>query len=360
MENPYTGRTPYELNSIVIPALTLESGEVLKEVELVYERTGRKGGPVVLICHALTGNHLVKGTVGNEGWWDRLLGPGSYLDTDQYNVISFNVLGGNDGSTGPASIDPSTGEPYGRNFPRITVRDMVNAQYLALKELSITHLHAVIGGSLGGMQALEWGMMHPASTDKVFALAVTPTLGDYGLAFNHIGITAIESDPDYQKGNYSPGSRLKGLEMARMVGMVTYRTPTLFDDRFKREEAPTCFQVESYLDYQGGKLAKRFDPNSYLTLLKAMNSHDVGRNRSGTLVSLAKNYGTELITIGYEGDLIYDPHKMETFTNEVRRGRHYFISTSFGHDGFLVEFEKWGSIISSHLNDHRTKRVVNA
>jgi homoserine O-acetyltransferase/O-succinyltransferase len=359
MENPHTRAARYEVNSITIPTLTLESGETLKGVELAYEKTGSANGPVILICHALTGNHIVKGTPGKNGWWDGLIGPGSYLDTDEYTILSFNVLGGNDGSTGPASIDPPTGRRYGREFPAVTVRDMVKAQYLALKELNIPHVHAVIGGSLGGMQALEWGMMFPSFVDKVFALAVTPTLSDYGLAFNHIGIQAIESDPDFQNGHYPEGAHIKGLEIARMAGMVTYRTPLLFDDRFKREEAQSGFQVESYLNYQGRKLASRFDPNSYLTLLKAMNSHDLSRGRGCTLDDIAEHYPTELITISYEGDLIYSPEYMERFTNRVRSGRHYFVSTAFGHDGFLVEFEKWGSMISSHLKNVQTKRVVN-
>ncbi|WP_175990269.1 homoserine O-acetyltransferase [Bacillus sp. Marseille-Q1617] len=359
MENPHTQTTRYEVNSITIPSLTLECGSTLEQVELAYERIGRKDGPVILICHALTGNHLVKGTPGSIGWWDGLIGPGSYLDPDEYTILSFNVLGGNDGSTGPGSINPSTGQPYGRDFPKVTVRDMVKAQYLALKGLAIPHLQAVIGGSLGGMQALEWGMMYPSYVDKVFALAVTPALSDYGLAFNHIGIQAIESDPDFQNGHYSPGTHLKGLEIARMAGMVTYRTPQLFDDRFKREEAQSCFQVESYLNYQGKKLAKRFDPNSYLTLLKAMNSHDLTRDRACSMEDIARNYPTELITISYEGDLIYSPQYLESFTNQVRAGRHYFVSTAFGHDGFLVEFEKWGSMISSHLKKYQPNRVVN-
>jgi homoserine O-acetyltransferase/O-succinyltransferase len=359
MENPHTSKRQYEVNSITIPTLTLECGDTLEQVELVYERIGNTEGPVVLICHALTGNHLVKGTPDCKGWWEGLIGANSYLDTDEYAILSFNVLGGNDGSTGPASINPATGKPYGRHFPSVTVRDMVKAQYLALKELSIPHLHAVIGGSLGGMQALEWGMMYPFFVDKVFALAVTPALSDYGLAFNHIGIQAIESDPGFQSGDYSSGTLLKGLEIARMVGMVTYRTPRLFDDRFNREEAQSSFQVESYLNYQGRKLAKRFDPNSYLTLLKAMNSHDLSRNRDCTLDDIAADYPTELITISYEGDLIYSPQYLERFTIQVRSGRHYFVSTEFGHDGFLVEFEKWGSMISLHLKQYQPNRVVN-
>ncbi|PFA67393.1 homoserine O-acetyltransferase [Bacillus sp. AFS015802] len=353
MENSYS----YEVSSITIPSLTLESGKTLQNVQLAYERTGNKGGPVILICHALTGTHIVKGTSEDRGWWDGLIGPRSYIDTNRYNVIAFNVLGGCEGSTGPASNRSDTGERYGPDFPHITIRDMVHAQYEALQQLSIDHIEAVIGGSLGGMQALEWGAEYPSFIKKVFALAVSPALNDYGIAFNHIGITAIEGDPDFQKGYYPEGATLKGLEIARMVGMVTYRTQELFDQRFQRQRTNEQYNVESYLDYQGKKLGKRFDPNSYLTLLKAMNTHDIGRGRGGT-EKVAESYQCELISISYEGDLIYSPQYLKEFTEGVPKGEHYFIPTAFGHDGFLVEFGKWGGIISSHLTNLRVQRVV--
>ncbi|NMH68918.1 homoserine O-acetyltransferase [Bacillus sp. RO3] len=357
MEKPHT----YEVNSITIPSLTLESGVTLSNVELSYERTGNHEGPSILVCHALTGNHIVKGTTEDRGWWDGLIGPGSPIDTEKYHVIAFNVLGGCEGSTGPASTNPDTGERYGPSFPAITIRDMVHAQYEALQLLSVEHLEAVIGGSLGGMQALEWGALYPEYIKKVFALAVTPALNDYGLAFNHIGITAIQEDPAFQGGDYPPGALLKGLEIARMVGMVTYRTQKLFNQRFQRRGKKGRYHVESYLDYQGEKLGKRFDPNSYLTLLKAMNSHDIGRERGGT-EEAAKHYPCELITISYEGDSIYSPQDQKEFTELVSKGNHYFISTSFGHDGFLVEFEKWGPIIASHLQNqnHHVPRVFTS
>ena len=353
MEKSYS----YEVSSITIPSLTLESGTTLQHVNLSYERTGNKEGPVILVCHALTGTHIVKGTSEDRGWWDGLIGPRSYIDTERFNVIAFNVLGGCEGSTGPTSINPETGERYGPAFPDITIRDMVHAQYEALQQLDIDHIEAVIGGSLGGMQALEWGALYPSYLNKVFALAVSPALNDYGIAFNHIGIKAIEGDPDFQEGHYPQGATLKGLEIARMVGMVTYRTQELFDKRFQREETNDRFNVESYLDYQGKKLGKRFDPNSYLTLLKAMNSHDIGRERE-SIEKVAESYQCELISISYKGDLIYSPQYLKDFTNQVPKGEHYFIPTAFGHDGFLVEFEKWGGIIASHLKNHHMQRVV--
>ncbi|MBN8193924.1 homoserine O-acetyltransferase [Bacillus sp. NTK074B] len=353
MENSYS----YEVSSITIPSLTLESGMELKHVTLAYERTGRKDGPVILVCHALTGTHIVKGTSEDRGWWSGLIGPGSYIDTERFNVVAFNVLGGCEGSSGPTAVNPATGERYGPDFPPITIRDMVHAQYEALQQLSVNHVEAVIGGSLGGMQALEWGVLYPSYINKVFALAVSPALNDYGLAFNHIGITAIEGDPGFLNGHYSQGAALKGLEIARMIGMVTYRTQELFDQRFQRERTNEQFNVESYLDYQGKKLGKRFDPNSYLTLLKAMNSHDIGRERGG-LDTVAESYRCELISISYEGDLIYSPQYLKDFTEQVPNGEHYYIPTAFGHDGFLVEFEKWGGIISSHLKNPQVRSMV--
>ena len=348
---------PYEVSSITIPSLTLESGKTLPNVHLSYERTGNKEGPTILVCHALTGTHIVKGTSEDRGWWDGLIGPDSYIDTNHYHVISFNVLGGCEGSTGSTAINPVTGERYGPDFPSVTIRDMVHAQYEALQQLSVDHIEAVIGGSLGGMQALEWGALYPDYINKVFALAVTPALNDYGLAFNHIGISAIEGDPEFQRGHYPEGASIKGLEIARMIGMVTYRTQELFDQRFQREQTNDRYHVESYLDYQGKKLGKRFDPNSYLTLLKAMNTHDIGRGRGG-MEKVAESYSCELISISYEGDLIYSPDYLREFTNTAPKGEHYFISTAYGHDGFLVEFEKWGGIIASHLKNQHVRKVV--
>ncbi|MFD2679358.1 homoserine O-acetyltransferase MetX [Bacillus seohaeanensis] len=342
------------VSSIRIPALTLESGEILKDINLVYERSGNINGPVILICHALTGNHLVSGDDDQPGWWAGLVGPGCYIDTNEFQIISFNVLGGCDGSTGPASLSPITGKRYGPDFPEITIRDMVSAQHTALQTLGIKKLEAVIGGSLGGMQALEWGLMFPQFVQKIFPLAVTPELSDYGIAFNHIGIRSIENDPHWNNGYYEENCEIKGLEIARMAGMVTYRTGALFAERFTRGQNNQQFEVQSYLDYQGNKLRSRFDANSYLTLLRAMNTHDIKRGREDWKELLA-NLPCELIGISYDGDLIYEQASLKVLTEIIPDSTHYFIPTVFGHDGFLVEFEKWGGIIQSHLTKLKVK-----
>jgi homoserine O-acetyltransferase/O-succinyltransferase len=339
----------YETGTVPIGEFILESGKTLRGAQLKYEMTGRQAGPVILVCHASTGSHLGVGTEEKPGWWRGLISPSSYINTDDYLVVTFNVLGGCDGSTGPASINPETGEPYRMTFPQLTVRDIVHAQYKALDELGISSLEAVIGGSLGGMQALEWGLLYPSFVKKMFLLASTPYFSDYGIAFNYIGKTAIISDPNWQDGNYVHSSDVNGLKVARIAGMVTYRSRELFDGRFNRSKASEDqFQVESYLAYQGKKLANRFDPNSYLYLMEAMNSHDIGRDRGGWREA-ASQFQPELAALGFTNDLIYPPAVMKEFASLVPGAAYYEIETLFGHDGFLTEFEKWGYLIKEHL-----------
>ncbi|MCP3741509.1 homoserine O-acetyltransferase [Rossellomorea sp. BNER] len=345
-----------ETGKVFIGNLALESGEELEEVELAYERCGADGAPVILVCHALTGSQYAVGTDEEPGWWHGLIGTNKAVDLNSYQVVTFNVLGGCNGSTGPLSINPSTGEKYRTNFPKITIRDIVNAQHKALWNLGIDTLLAVIGGSLGGMQALEWGLLYPSFIEKIIVLAATSQLSDYGIAFNTIGTAAIENDPGWNGGYYKHPEEVKGLEVARIAGMVTYRSPYLFDQRFQRKEKEnSTYEVESYLKYQGKKLTRRFDPNSYLYLLQAMNSHDIGRGRGG-MEEAARSYKPEVIGIGFQHDLIYPPNKIKEFTELIPRGTYYYIPTQFGHDGFLVEFERWATILSSHLADHTRQK----
>ncbi len=328
------------MGTVSIGQLTLESDQLLPEVELAYERVGKSSAPAVLVCHALTGDQYAVGTADQPGWWAGLIGPGKAVDTEQFQVITFNVLGGCNGSTGPLSINPETGKPYRGTFPELTIRDMVKAERKALELLGIDHLTAVIGGSLGGMKTLEWARLYPEFLDTAITLAVTPYYGDYGVAFNHIGIQAIENDPEFQAGDYPAGIRLKGFEIARMAGMVTYRSSRLFNGRFGRARGDEAFEVQSYLDYQGRKLAGRFDPNSYLTLLKAMNTHDVGD----------AELSTELLSISYSHDLLYPGELMIPWVENQPNAKWEAIETDFGHDGFLVEFEKWGHHVQDQLH----------
>ena len=326
--------------SVSIGSLALESGETLANVELAYERCGKKGAPVVLICHALTGDQWAVGTAENPGWWAGLAGPGKAVDTDKFQVITFNVLGGCSGSTGPLSINPHTGTPYQAAFPAITIRDMVNAEYAALKELGIAGVAAVIGGSLGGMKTLEWGRSYPGFVKAIFPLAVTPAYSDFGVAFNFIGIQSIVNDPKFNGGNYGNSADLKGFEIARMAGMVTYRSGAMFNERFRRSGGKGTFQVESYLAYQGQKLAKRFDANSYVALLYAMNTHDVSEARMEV----------EIFSLSYTHDLLYPSDGMIPWLKSQPNAAWEIVDTQFGHDGFLVEFEKWDHHISRKLN----------
>ncbi|WP_188454688.1 homoserine O-acetyltransferase MetX [Virgibacillus oceani] len=326
----------------------LTSGETLERVTLHYESVGPASAPVILVCHALTGNHYTVGTEDNPGWWDGLIGTNKYIDTDKFQVITFNVLGGCDGSTGPTSLNPNTSENYRADFPAITIRDMVHATHQALQELQIRKLAAVIGGSLGGMQVLEWGLLYPAVTDKLIILAATPVFSDYGIAFNHIASSAIKADRNWNDGFYEAEFDLKGLEIARMIGMVTYRSSDLFSSRFNREKANDDYRVSTYLDYQGEKLMRRFDPNSYLTLLNAMNSHDVGLNRGGWRQAV-KNYQCPLLTISFDNDLIYEPKQIKELSEHVPDSFYYHVQTDFGHDGFLTQFERWGHVVKEFL-----------
>lgn len=342
-----------QINHIVadldIGSLTLESGEVLEHVVLRYERVGCPNAPVLLVCHALTGSHLAVGTSDNPGWWNGLIGKGKTIDPQHFfQIITFNVIGGCNGSSGPASINPKTGNPYRMNFPYISIRDMVHAQFAGLKKLGITKLAAVIGGSLGGMQAMEWGLLYPNTVEKLVILAATPALSDYGIAFNHIAATAIQTDPSWNGGNYEKGVLLSGLGIGRMIGMISYRSPDLFTKRFARKETTTGFSVTSYLDYQAKKLMQRFDANSYLYLLRAMNDHDIGRKRGGWK-NAAKSYPMPILFLSYTKDLIYEPCDIQQFAEIVPNGVHHRIDTDYGHDGFLVEFEKWGKYIRDFL-----------
>lgn len=335
--------------SVEIGNFQTESGNLLEQVELSYESCGPLDAPVILVCHALTGNQYATGTQEKPGWWSGMIGPGKVIDTNVFQVITWNVLGGCSGSTGPATINPTTGEPYRSSFPTITIRDMVHAEKQGLQALGIDRLHAVVGGSLGGMRVLEWGLLYPKDMDLLIPLAVTPYLSDTGIAFNYIGIHAIETDANYCNGNYKSSSDIKGFETARMAGLVTYRSEQLHKDRFARKtRSDGLFEIESYMKYQGTKLTERFDANSYLTLLRAMNTHDIGRDRGGIEIA-AKQFEAKVITIAFTHDLLYPPEDICSFAHLVPDHHFCMVNTRFGHDGFLTEFETWGNILTVHL-----------
>lgn len=354
-------KSKQETGTINIGNLELESGKTLSDVELAYERAGAIHAPVILVCHALTGSQVAVGTEDDPGYWSSFIQQDGYIDLNQFQTYSFNVLGGCNGSTGPEDINPETGVPYQADFPFITVRDMVHAQKKALDILGVGSLKAVIGGSLGGMQVLEWGILYPDYMEKLFPLAVTPYLNDYAISFNHIARLSIMNDPNWNDGFYPEDAKPeKGLSLARMVGMVTYRSGELFNERFSRQEKnpagrshqETAYEIESYLNYQGKKLTSRFDPNSYLYLLKAMDTHDIGRDRGGWENAIS-GIKAPLFAVGFRNDLLFPPGSLQSLVETIREedgdAAFYEVDTTFSHDGFLVEFEKWGDLIKSRL-----------
>ncbi|WP_346726761.1 homoserine O-acetyltransferase MetX [Bacillus suaedaesalsae] len=348
-------------DEVHIGTFTTESGISIPDVVISYERAGPTHGPIIFVCHALTGNQCSIGLNDSPGWWSGLIGEGKNIDTSRWQVITMNVLGGCSGSTGPQSMIHEN-QQYKARFPFVTVRDIVHSHYLALKKLGIHQVHAIIGGSLGGMQVLEWGIMYPDFAKMLFPLATSPYLSDYGIAYNTISRFAITNDPSWNDGEYDTNPNV-GLSIARMVGMISYRSREQFNNKFSREaregwgnhHEEKAFQIESYLHYQGEKFVNRFDANSYLYLLKAMDSHDIGRGRGGWLRAL-ESISAKVVAISYKGDLIYPSETLEQLVEALKdknpTSKHIEVDTSFGHDGFLVEYEKWGHLIEEELNEN--------
>jgi homoserine O-acetyltransferase len=350
--------------------LELERGGVLPEVRIAYETWGRLNEArdnVVLVEHALTGDSHVVGEAGeghpSPGWWNSLIGPGQAVDPEDWFVVAANVLGGCQGSTGPASPAPD-GRPWGSRFPYVTVRDQVAAERALLTELGITRLAAVVGGSMGGMRALEWAVSHPDDVDRCVVLASTPYATAEQIAWCQPQLLAIRSDPHYAGGDYYDTDQRPdtGLGLARRIAHVTYRTETELDDRFGRQaqlgEDPFSlseraagrgrFAVESYLDHHAGKLARRFDANSYVVLTEAMNSHDVGRDRGGIEAALAR-VTADCTVVSVDTDRLYPPRLSDELHAALPVSTRVSITSAYGHDGFLIEEEQVGSVVREAL-----------
>ncbi|KAA0545326.1 homoserine O-acetyltransferase [Bacillus sp. BGMRC 2118] len=353
-------KIPVKHGEVTIGQFTTESGVSLENVIISYERAGPLDAPIIFVCHALTGNQYSIGTPESPGWWSGLIGENKHIDTNKWQVITMNVLGGCSGSTGPTSENEDH-KPYNSTFPFITVRDIVRSHYLAMQQLGIGEVHAIIGGSLGGMQVLEWGIMYPDFAKLLFPLATAPYFSDYGIAYNTISRFAITNDPSWKEGDYETNPHA-GLSIARMIGMISYRSREQFNNRFDREKREgwgqnhreKAYQIESYLHYQGEKFVNRFDANSYLYLLKAMDSHDIGRGRGGWLEAI-KLITAKVVAFSYKGDLIYPSETTNQLVENLKHrngaSKHIEVDTIFGHDGFLVEFEKWGHVIEEELNE---------
>jgi homoserine O-acetyltransferase/O-succinyltransferase len=348
--------------SMEIGALDLELGGRIEAVTVAYRTWGRLnavGDNAVLVLHALTGDSLA---AGSGGWWEPLIGPGLALDTDHAFVVCANILGGCQGTTGPASDDPLAGRPYGMRFPLITIGDIVNTQRALVERLGVRKLVA-IGGSIGGFQALEWATRHPELVSGVAPVAATGALDAQGVAMNEIGRRAIMADPDWRGGSYVAEGVFpsRGLAIARMVGMVTYHSKESMDLRFGRNPAtrpvlypsfgPT-FDVEGYLHYHGDALTKRFDANSYLYLTRAMDLYDVGRD--GGEVEWLRRIEVPILLVGIRSDWLFPPGAIRALGDRLRglgkEVEYHEIDSPHGHDAFLKEWEQMTEAIGPFIS----------
>jgi len=350
--------------------LTLESGKTLAQAKLAFETWGtlnKDSSNGVLVLHALTGDSHAVGKASKEhpteGWWSDLIGPGLYLDTDKYFVVAPNILGGCQGSTGPSSLDKQ-GREYGSRFPYLTIRDQVQAQVALSDLLGINSWHAIIGGSMGGMHVLEWAIEHPDRMKRIAVIAAPAVSGADQIALNSVQIEAIKADPNYQKGNYYEAKAGQGphagLALARRMALLNYRSPSELNQRFDRawqsEINPLGdggrFAVVSYLDFHGNKFTRRFDANSYICLVEAMNSHDVGRNRKSVKAALGKIKAKALV-IGIDSDRLFPIETQQLIADnigsELVGGKLHTITSDYGHDGFLIEHAKVGPLLAKLL-----------
>lgn len=345
----------------------LKTGDYLDEVTVAYETYGKLNAEktnAILICHALTGDaHAAGYHQGDEkpGWWDGAIGPGKAFDTDRYFVICSNVLGGCQGTTGPSSINPSTGKPYGLSFPRITIEDMVNLQHKLVKHLGISRLYAVAGGSMGGMQVLRWAVSYPYLMQKAIVLASTAISSPQQIAFNEVGRQAIMRDPKWNNGDYYSGELpCEGLALARMIGHITYISDTSMQNKFGRDvKNESMFQVESYLHYQGDNFTRRFDPNSYLYVTKAVDLFDLSKGDS--LEEGLKNVKADFLIISVSSDWLYPSYQSKeivgALTSHELKVQYREIVSHYGHDAFLLEKGQINYHVSSFL-EHLTVRDV--
>jgi len=341
-------------------ALYLASGEVLDEFELVYETYGAlqpDGNNAVLICHALSGNHHAAGfhseTDTKPGWWDTVIGPGKPIDTNRFFVVCPNNIGGCNGSTGPASISKTTGKPWGSLFPQVTVGDWVESQKRLAQYLGINQWAAVVGGSLGGMQALQWSVTYPDWVTHCVVIAAAPGLTAQNIAFNEIARQAIFSDPDWCGGDYIDANTApeKGMALARMVGHLTYMSADNMSDRFGRElrqgsfdpddDEQPIFQVESYLRYQGSQFATRFDANTYVLMTRALDRFDLAASSDGDLAKALEHASAEFLILSFSSDWRFSPARSREITTALlaagKRVTYSNLESDAGHDAFLLE-----------------------
>lgn len=340
--------------------LKLTYGGTIDEVFVAYETYGQlaeDSSNVILVAHALTGDsHPAAHDERDEtGWWEPLIGPGRPLDTEKYFIICANVLGGCQGTTGPASLNPIDGKPYGSRFPDISIRDMVHVQKRLLDSLNIERLFAVVGGSMGGMQALEWATTYPKYMDRVIVIAAPGYSSPQAIAFNKVAKDTIMLDANWQQGDYYGGAAPdNGLSIARSLGMITYQTESMMYQKFGRIRRNAAFEIENYLDYQGESLVRRFDANSYLCLLKALDLHDLGYGYQSYRAALAR-IKAEVLVVGVSSDILYPSYQQEELAKILKnlgvKTEYALIDSPYGHDGFLIDFHLLRPVLSKFIRN---------
>ncbi|MFN6961834.1 MAG: homoserine O-acetyltransferase [Rhodocyclaceae bacterium] len=346
------------------------AGKTLPRWELVYETYGQLDASrsnAILICHALSGHHHVAGWYAdnpkNVGWWDNMIGPGKPIDTDRFFVVGVNNLGGCHGSTGPASINPATGEPWGADFPVVTVPDWVKAQARLADHLGIDQWAAVVGGSLGGMQALQWTIDEPHRVRHALVIAAAPKLTAENIAFNDVARQAIITDPDFHSGHfYRYGTRpMRGLRLARMLGHITYLSDDQMAEKFGRKRRPNAgsygfdveFEVESYLHYQGDKFAGIFDANTYLLMTRALDYFDPAGPYGDDLAAALARAKAGFLVISFSTDWRFSPARSREIVNALVKNKqavsYVEVSSRHGHDSFLMSDRYYHAVVAAYL-----------
>ena len=352
--------------------IKLSCGMTLDNYELIYETYGKLNknkDNAVLVCHALSGNQHVAGrhkkTDKHPGWWDSLVGPSKPLNTNKFFVIGINNLGGNEGSTGPKSINPKTKKVWGSSFPIITVEDWVKTQKTLINYLGIQRLSSVIGGSLGGMQALEWNLQFPNEVKKTIIIAAAPNLTAQNIAFNEVARQSIITDPDFQKGNFytKKNKPKRGLRVARMLGHITYLSNDAMKSKFGRKKKNkdfqynfnTEFEIESYLNYQGDKFAQEFDANTYIRMTKALDYYDPTKQNKKKLSAVFKKIKSKFLVISFTSDWRFSPARSKEIVKSLLDNNinvsYAEISAESGHDAFLMSDDHYHEILSSFFKN---------
>ena len=349
-------------------SLLLDCGTTLAPVEVAYETYGTLNAAksnAILVMHAFSGDAHAAGIsheTGKPGWWDNMIGPGKGFDTNKYFVICSNVLGGCRGTTGPASVNPATGCPYGMSFPVITIADMVRLQKLLIDSLGIRRLLSVAGGSMGGMQALQWAVSYPDAVATAIPIAATARHSAQQIAFNEVGRQAIMADPDWGDGNYyakQPPAR--GLAVARMVGHITYMSDDSMREKFGRRLRDkenfgfgfdVDFEVESYLRYRGSQFVNRFDANSYLYITKAMDYFDLTGGQ-GSIAAALEPASARFLVISFSSDWLYPSYQSQELVRALRSRNHDVayveLEANYGHDSFLVDVAEQSALVTGFL-----------